>query len=77
MCLLRKPRQSGGNLMESRTDNLTEKERNECHLAFKDGVYQVRMFPLSVPPVEVDLHGVSNQTDALKVLSLFKRLKFG
>ena len=62
--------------METLTDNLTEKERNECHLAFKDGVYQVRMFPLSVSPVDVELHGVSNQTDAEQVLSLFKRLKF-
>ena len=47
---------------------------NGWQLGFWDGLYQIHMARPSESPVNVALHGVSNESDALKVLRLFWNL---
>ena len=44
------------------------------HLGFRDGLYQIHMALPSGSQVEVALHGVSNESDALTILKLFWNL---
>lgn len=50
-------------------------EGDGWQLGFWDGLYQIYMAGPSESPIDVALHGVSFESDALKILKLFGNLR--